>query len=58
MMQTDLKVGTYWGEMGVDFWDAATWKRQVDGHEVCINYNSCLSRHHLFYDPFYGGVLL
>ncbi|XP_027768905.1 endoribonuclease Dicer homolog 2-like [Solanum pennellii] len=36
MMQTDLKVGTYWGEMGVDFWDAATWKRQVDGHEVLV----------------------
>ncbi|KAG5574731.1 hypothetical protein H5410_054865 [Solanum commersonii] len=34
MMHTDLKVGTYWGEMGVDFWDAATWKHQVDGHEI------------------------
>ncbi|KAH0711487.1 hypothetical protein KY289_007446 [Solanum tuberosum] len=36
MMHTDLKVGTYWGEMGVDFWDAATWKRQVDVHEVLV----------------------
>ncbi|KAH0713477.1 hypothetical protein KY289_009436 [Solanum tuberosum] len=36
MMHTDLKVGTYWGEMGVDFWDAATWKHQVDGHEVLV----------------------
>ncbi|XP_055829779.1 endoribonuclease Dicer homolog 2 [Solanum dulcamara] len=36
MMHTDLKVGKYWGEMGVDFWDAATWKQQVDDHEVLV----------------------
>uniref|UniRef100_M1ABS3 Dicer n=1 Tax=Solanum tuberosum TaxID=4113 RepID=M1ABS3_SOLTU len=34
MMHTNLKVRTYWGEIGVDLWDAATWKHQVDGHEV------------------------
>ncbi|XP_015169591.1 endoribonuclease Dicer homolog 2-like isoform X2 [Solanum tuberosum] len=33
MMHTDLKVGKYWGEMGVDYWDAATWQQQVDAHE-------------------------
>lgn len=38
MMHTDLKVGKYWGEMGVDYWDAATWQRQVDAHEVCMTY--------------------
>lgn len=37
-MHTDLKVGKYWGEMGVDYWDAATWQQQVDNHEVCVNY--------------------
>lgn len=36
MMHTDLKVGKYWGEMGVDYWDAATWQRQVDAHEVLV----------------------
>ncbi|XP_047256670.1 endoribonuclease Dicer homolog 2-like [Capsicum annuum] len=35
-MHTDLKVGTYWGEMGVDFWDASTWKHEVDKHEVLV----------------------
>ena len=35
MMHTDLKVGKYWGDMGVDYWDAATWKQQVDEFEVC-----------------------
>lgn len=33
-MHTDLKVGTYWGDMGVDFWDAATWRKEQDKHEV------------------------
>ncbi|CAI0436579.1 unnamed protein product [Linum tenue] len=32
----DLKVGTYWGEMGVDFWDAAIWKQEIDKHEVLV----------------------
>lgn len=33
-MHTDLKVGMYWGEMGVDFWKAAAWKNEIDKHEV------------------------
>ncbi|CAJ1962982.1 unnamed protein product [Sphenostylis stenocarpa] len=33
---TDLKVGTYWGAMGVDFWDAATWKQEMQKHEVFV----------------------
>ncbi|XP_015166742.1 endoribonuclease Dicer homolog 2-like [Solanum tuberosum] len=36
MLHTDLKVGKYWGEMGVDYWDAATWQQQVDDHEVLV----------------------
>nr|XP_027087442.1 endoribonuclease Dicer homolog 2 isoform X4 [Coffea arabica] len=36
MMHTDLKVGKYWGDMGVDYWDAATWKQQVDEFEVLV----------------------
>ncbi|CAO2832596.1 unnamed protein product [Amaranthus hypochondriacus] len=35
-MHTDLKVGKYWGEMGVDFWDAATWQKQLEEHEVLV----------------------
>ncbi|PSS04962.1 Endoribonuclease [Actinidia chinensis var. chinensis] len=35
-MHTDLKVGKYWGDMGVDFWDAATWKKQQDSFEVLV----------------------
>ncbi|RAL54301.1 hypothetical protein DM860_001429 [Cuscuta australis] len=33
---TDLKVGKYWGEMGVDFWDANIWNRQVELYEVLV----------------------
>jgi len=33
---TDLKVGTYYGAIGVDFWDAATWKQEMEKHEVRI----------------------
>ncbi|KAL2997158.1 hypothetical protein AAZX31_09G025000 [Glycine max] len=33
---TDLKVGMYWGDMGVDFWDAATWKQEMEKHEVLV----------------------
>ncbi|KAG5549524.1 hypothetical protein RHGRI_014751 [Rhododendron griersonianum] len=33
---TDLKVGKYWGEMGVDYWDAATWKQQKEEYEVLV----------------------
>lgn len=35
-MHTDLKVGMYWGEMGVDFWDADMWKQQVEKYEVRV----------------------
>ncbi|KEH42074.1 endoribonuclease dicer-like protein [Medicago truncatula] len=33
---TDLKVGTYWGEKGVDNWDGAIWKEQMEKHEVLV----------------------
>ncbi|XP_011084676.1 endoribonuclease Dicer homolog 2 isoform X1 [Sesamum indicum] len=33
---TDLKVGKYYGEMGVDYWDAATWKDEKEKHEVLV----------------------
>ncbi|XP_028180116.1 endoribonuclease Dicer homolog 2-like isoform X1 [Glycine soja] len=33
---TDLKVGLYWGDMGIDFWDAATWKQEVQKYEVFV----------------------
>ncbi|KAL0708763.1 hypothetical protein Bca4012_075189 [Brassica carinata] len=33
---TDLKVGMYWGSSGVDFWDAPTWKQEVDKYEVLV----------------------
>ena len=35
-MHTDFKVGMYWGEMGVDFWDGDMWKQQVEKYEVGI----------------------
>ncbi|KAG2395488.1 Endoribonuclease Dicer-like protein [Vigna angularis] len=35
-MHTDLKVGTYWGDMGVDYWDGATWKQETEKHEVLV----------------------
>ncbi|KAF4391118.1 hypothetical protein F8388_009540 [Cannabis sativa] len=33
---TDLKVGTYWGDMGVDFWNADKWKEEVEKYEVLV----------------------
>ena len=33
---TDIKVGTYCRVMGVDFWDAALWKQEMEKHEVRI----------------------
>nr|KYP52008.1 Endoribonuclease Dicer isogeny 2a [Cajanus cajan] len=33
-MHTNLKVGMYWGDMGVDYWDAATWKQETEKYEV------------------------
>lgn len=35
-MHTDLKVSMYWGEMGVDFWNAAMWRQQLDRYEVLV----------------------
>ncbi|CAH2078579.1 unnamed protein product [Thlaspi arvense] len=35
-MHTDLKVGMYWGDMGVDFWDSSRWKQEVDKYEVLV----------------------
>ncbi|GER28274.1 dicer-like 2 protein [Striga asiatica] len=35
-MHTDLKVGKYYGDMGVDYWNAPTWKQQVEKHEVLV----------------------
>ncbi|XP_062145821.1 endoribonuclease Dicer homolog 2-like [Alnus glutinosa] len=35
-MHTDLNVGMHHGEMGVDFWDPATWKEEIGKHEVLV----------------------
>lgn len=35
-MHTDLKVGMYWGDMGVDFWEADMWKQQIEKYEVGV----------------------
>ncbi|KAK9284336.1 hypothetical protein L1049_023828 [Liquidambar formosana] len=28
-MHTDLKGGMYWGDKGIDYWDAAMWKEEL-----------------------------
>ena len=33
-MHTDLKIGTYWGEKGVDNWDEGMWKEEIEKYEV------------------------
>lgn len=33
-MYTDLKVGRFWGEMGVDFWGLDTWVEKLEAFEV------------------------
>ena len=33
-MHTDLNVGMYWGDMGVDYWGADVWKQEISSHEV------------------------
>jgi hypothetical protein len=33
-VNTGLKVGHYCGEMGVDFWDHATWVKEFETNEV------------------------
>ncbi|OMO99607.1 hypothetical protein CCACVL1_03710 [Corchorus capsularis] len=35
-MHTDLKVGKYWGDMDVDFWDSAKWKQEIEKYEVLV----------------------
>ncbi|KAJ4824762.1 hypothetical protein Tsubulata_024394 [Turnera subulata] len=35
-MHTDLEVGMYWGDMGVDYWNADVWKQEMDKHEVLV----------------------
>ncbi|XP_044470277.1 endoribonuclease Dicer homolog 2-like [Mangifera indica] len=35
-LHTDLKVGMYWGEMGVDYWDSVTWNEEIGKHEVIV----------------------
>lgn len=47
-MHTDLQVGMYWGDMGVDFWDSSTWKQQVDKYEVSFPYFGKLHNKFLF----------
>ncbi|KAJ0644742.1 putative ribonuclease III [Helianthus annuus] len=32
----DLKVEEYWGEKGVDFWNAADWKKQRDQNQLLV----------------------
>ncbi|KAK6915779.1 Helicase, C-terminal [Dillenia turbinata] len=43
-LHTDLKVGKYWGEMGVDFWDANIWKQEQDKYEVLVMTHDILLR--------------
>lgn len=50
-MLTDLKVGMYWGEMGVDFWNAATWKKEIDKHEVSGREAASLTIRVFFFVP-------
>ncbi|XP_039045031.1 endoribonuclease Dicer homolog 2-like [Hibiscus syriacus] len=35
-MHTDLKVGKYWGDMEVDFWDGAKWNQEFETYEVLV----------------------
>ncbi|KAK8699344.1 hypothetical protein V6N13_115432 [Hibiscus sabdariffa] len=35
-MHTDLKVGKYWGEMEVDFWDGTKWNQEIEKYEVLV----------------------
>ncbi|KAK8567711.1 hypothetical protein V6N12_006288 [Hibiscus sabdariffa] len=35
-MHTDLKVGKYWGDMEVDFWDGANWNQEIEKYEVLV----------------------
>ncbi|GMI87814.1 DICER-LIKE 2, dicer-like 2 [Hibiscus trionum] len=35
-MHTDLKVGKYWGDMGVDLWDGTKWNQEIEKYEVLV----------------------
>ncbi|XP_077209764.1 endoribonuclease Dicer homolog 2-like isoform X2 [Tasmannia lanceolata] len=35
-MHTDLKVRKLYGAMGVDYWDATTWKKELEKYEVFV----------------------
>ncbi|XVF02332.1 hypothetical protein REPUB_Repub04eG0166500 [Reevesia pubescens] len=35
-LHTDLKVGMYWGDMDVDFWDGGKWKQEIEKYEVLV----------------------
>lgn len=34
---TDLKVGTYYGDMNVDAWELEAWEAELEKNEVIIN---------------------
>ena len=33
---TDLKIGDYVGEMGIDVWKLARWQTELDQHDVVV----------------------
>ena len=35
-MHTDLKVGRYYGELGVDLWDKLKWINEFEQHQVLV----------------------
>lgn len=35
-MHTDFKVGRFWGDMGVDFWDTCVWEEKLKQFEVFL----------------------
>ena len=35
-MHTDLNVGKYYGDLGVDFWDNEQWKNEFENHQVLV----------------------
>ncbi|WCJ38881.1 dicer-like 2 [Euphorbia peplus] len=35
-MHTDLNVGMFWGEMGVDYWNADIWRQHIEKNEVLV----------------------
>ncbi|KAK7263739.1 hypothetical protein RJT34_31335 [Clitoria ternatea] len=51
-MHTDLKVGMYWGAMGVDHWQGATWEQEIDKYEVLVMTPAILLRcfRHAFFE--------